>query len=244
MAMIKHPNGPLREAAAAVRPVLIWDLPLRAFHWLLALTLAACWITQELGGAWMDWHLRLGYLALGLVLFRIVWGVAGTRHSRFSSFLTGPLPVVAYFRRWLAGDLPPLAGHNPLGGWVSVLMLTSVAIQTFSGLFNSDDIFTSGPWRPAVSSAFANSMERLHEFNFYLLLGLIAVHLAAIAAYRIRFGVKLVLPMITGRKTTSEQDGIRSQRIWLGVLIAALVGSLVWGLISAAPEPDPNDLFF
>lgn len=242
--MARRRNNPPRNPSAADRPVLIWDLPLRAFHWLLVLTLAGCWITQELGGALMDWHLRLGYLALGLVLFRIAWGVVGTRHARFSSFLAGPRRVAAYLRRWLAGDLPPLAGHNPPGGWSAILMLTSVAIQAVSGLFNSDDIFTSGPWRPAVSSTFADSMSKLHDVNFYVLLGLVAIHVSAIAAYRLRFGVGLVLPMITGSKNTSEQDGIATQRIWLGVLVAVFSGLLVWGLISAAPEPDPSDLFF
>ena len=78
----------------------IWDLPLRLFHWLLVLTLCGSWLTQELGTAWMDWHVRLGYFALGLVVFRILWGFVGPRHARFSSFL----PPYSSLRALRSGD--------------------------------------------------------------------------------------------------------------------------------------------
>ena len=84
----------------------IWDLPLRLFHWLLAFTLVGSYVTHELGTAWLEWHMRLGYTALGLVLFRLAWGFAGSRHARFASFLTGPGPAIGYARRWLAGRPP------------------------------------------------------------------------------------------------------------------------------------------
>ena len=242
--MEKHGNRRQDSPVEAARAVLIWDFPLRAFHWLLVLTLIGCWITQKLGGAYMDWHLRLGYFALALILFRIAWGFAGTRHARFRSFLTDARRVASYARLWIAGQPPAHAGHNPLGGWAAILMLLSVFVQAVSGLFNSDDIFTTGPWRPAVSSSFADSMSTLHDINFYVLLSLVTVHVLAIAAYRVRFGIRLVWPMITGRKVVQGAHGIDGQRIWPGLLIGVLAGLLIWGLISAAPEPDPTDLFF
>jgi len=224
--------------------ILVWDAAVRVFHWLLALTILGSWITHELGVRFMEWHMRLGYLALGLVVFRIGWGLYGTRHARFSAFLAGPAEVAAYVRDWIAGRIHARAGHNPLGGWAILAMLTSVTVQAVSGLFNSDDILTNGPWRPAVPGAFAERMEWLHAANFNLLLGLIALHLAAITAYWLRFRINLVLPMLTGRTDADPDGAISGQRLWLALGTAIVAGLLVLALISAAPEPDPADLFF
>ncbi|MGB5623150.1 MAG: cytochrome B, partial [Gammaproteobacteria bacterium] len=116
--------------------------------------------------------------------------------------------------------------------------------QAVSGLFNSDDILTSGPWRGAVSSGFAERMEWLHATNFNLLVGLIVLHLAAIAAYWVRFRINLVLPMLTGKAAADPDGAIVRQRLWLALIIAIVAVLLVFALISAAPEPDPADLFF
>lgn len=226
------------------RQILVWDAAVRVFHWLLALTILGSWITHELGVRFMEWHMRLGYLALGLVVFRIGWGLFGTRPARFGTFLAGPAAVAAYARDWLAGRIHVRAGHNPLGGWAIVAMLASVTVQAVSGLFNSDDILTSGPWRGAVSSGFAERMEWLHANNFNLLVGLIVLHLAAIAAYWVRFRINLVLPMLTGKAAADPDGAIVRQRLWLALSIAIAAALLVFALISAAPEPDPADLFF
>jgi len=237
-------TDPPAPAPAGTRQGLVWDLPVRLFHWLLALTVLGAWITHELGVRYMEWHMRLGYLALGLVLFRIGWGFFGTRHARFSAFLAGPKAVAAYARDWLRGRVETRAGHNPLGGWAIVAMLASVAFQAISGLFNTDDILTTGPWRPAVSEAFADRMAALHSVNFDLLTGLIALHLTAISAYWLRFRINLVLPMLTGRKEAEPGSAIVSQRLGLALAVVLVAALLVAALIISAPEPDPAELFF
>jgi cytochrome b len=236
------------ESPAAARPggpkVLVWDLPVRIFHWLLALTVLGAWVTHELGVRYMEWHMRLGYLALGLVLFRIGWGFFGTRHARFGAFLAGPKAVAAYARDWIEGRVGTRAGHNPLGGWAIIAMLASVAIQAVSGLFNTDDILTTGPWRPAVSEAFADRMSAIHSINFDVLTGLIALHLTAISAYWLRSRINLVGPMLTGRKAAAPGAGIDGQRLGIALAVAIAAAMMVAVLIIAAPEPDPAELFF
>lgn len=242
--MERHSPDPPAPAPDGARRGLVWDLPVRLFHWLLALTMLGAWATHELGVRYMEWHMRLGYLALGLVLFRIGWGIFGTRHARFGAFLAGPKAVAAYARDWIRGRVETRAGHNPLGGWAIVAMLASVAVQAISGLFNSDDILTTGPWRPAVSEAFADRMSALHSVNFDLLTGLIALHLTAICAYWLRYRINLLLPMLTGRKEAEPGAVIVSQRLGIAMAVVIVAASLVAALIMMAPEPDPAELFF
>lgn len=223
----------------------MWDLPLRLFHWLLVATLAGSWLTQELGVQYMDWHIRLGYLAIGLVVFRLLWGFLGPRHARFSSFLHSPGAALHYARSWASGTVPVWAGHNPLGAWAVCAMLLLTAVQGASGLFNSDDILWSGPWHAAVPTAFADRMSWLHDFNFKLLLGLAGLHLAAIAAYWLRLRIDLVTAMITGRKRhLNEADGIRTQRLWCAIALAVFAALVVWLIVALAPEPVPADALF
>jgi cytochrome b len=105
---------------------LVWDLPLRLFHWLLVLSLAASWYTAENGEeslvigerflTYIELHFYLGYFALGMIAFRIIWGFIGPKHARFSSFLAGPGRFSGYARGLLRRDSTPAVGHNPLGG--------------------------------------------------------------------------------------------------------------------------------
>ena len=163
---------------------LVWDLPLRMFHWLLALSIFLCWGTAKASFGWMKWHFILGYWVTGLLIFRLIWGFFGPRHSRFGNFLKGPGSVIAYARtlaRARAGYR--VAGHNPLGALMVVLMLLLVSVQAATGLFSTDDIAWSGPYNPSVSSEIASQLTRIHHLNFNLIWGAIGLHLAAIIYY-------------------------------------------------------------
>ncbi len=224
---------------------LVWDLPLRLFHWLLVLALAGAWLTHELGVKYMDWHMRFGYGVIGLVLFRIVWGFAGPRHARFGDFLRGPGAVAAYARDWLAGRVRVSAGHNPLGGWSVLALLAVAAVQSVTGLFNSDDILTSGPWHGAVSDDTADTLSWLHAVNFNVLLALAGLHVAAILAYWLRLRINLVTAMITGRKRGAESAGrIAGHRLVPALVLAALAAGAVWLMLELAPEPAAGDFGF
>jgi cytochrome b len=117
----------------------IWDLPTRLFHWALVVCVLGAFVTVKLGGLYMEWHVRFGLATAGLILFRVLWGLFGSRYARFSQFLRGPRALAAY----LGGRLRT-AGHNPLGALSVIAMLLAFGFQAVSGLFASDDIMIQG----------------------------------------------------------------------------------------------------
>jgi cytochrome b len=215
---------------------LVWDFPLRAVHWLIALAVAGCWATHYAGVEWFMWHRRLGYSVLVLVVFRIAWGFVGTRHARFTSFLRGPRAIVDYLR----GRAPaPPVGHNPLGALAVVAMLVVLLAQAATGLFANDEIMNAGPFYGWVDPALSNRITGLHRLNSDLLLVLIALHVAAVAWYVAVRRQPLLRAMITGTKPpalVAPEQAIAGSRVVLAlVLVAALAGALALAL-GAAPE--------
>lgn len=190
---MNHENKPVREQP-------IWDIPVRAFHWLLVLLVVSQITTVSIGGNAMEYHVLGGYAILALIVFRIAWGVFGTRTARFSSFVRGPVSVWRYARSLFGSNPEKHAGHNPLGGWSVVAMLLSLLVQTISGLFADDEIMTTGPLWKYVSEDTASVCNVIHETNALVLLILICVHLAAILFYLVVRKDNLIKPMITGKK--------------------------------------------
>jgi cytochrome b len=178
--------------------IRVWDLPTRIFHWSLAGLVAFSFVTGKIGDPWMSWHLRSGYGILTLLAFRIAWGFAGGRTARFSHFLRGPRIALEYAREALSGRYHPFAGHNPLGGWMVVVMLAALLVQACTGLFADDEIATQGPLAVKVSNAFVSRMSAWHSFNEWLVVGLATVHVAAIALYRWKLRARLAGPMVHG----------------------------------------------
>ncbi|HUX23673.1 MAG TPA: cytochrome b/b6 domain-containing protein, partial [Burkholderiales bacterium] len=123
-----------------MRKILVWDLPLRMFHWMLALLVAVSIVSAEIGGNAMQIHLRSGYTILTLVLFRILWGFFGGTHARFASFVRGPATAIAHLKALRSQKSGRHLGHNPAGGWSVMLMLFVLLIQAGTGLFSNDDI--------------------------------------------------------------------------------------------------------
>jgi cytochrome b len=215
---------------------LVWDLPLRLTHWALVLTVAGAWMTHYAGIEWFGWHRRLGYATLVLVAFRIAWGFVGTRHARFSSFVRGPVALLAFLR---ARDRQEAPGHNPLGALSVVAMLALLLVQALTGLFANDEIANAGPFYGWVSPETSNRVSGLHATNSNLLLGLLALHLAAIAWYVFVVGRPLVRAMLTGRKAARDVaagDEIQGSRIALALAIIAALAVALALAIRAAPE--------
>ena len=226
--------------------VLIWDLPVRLFHWLLALSLAASWLTAEAGIEWMDWHFRFGYFAGGLIVFRIIWGFVGTKHARFSSFVRGASTTIAYARTLFDRNARPSAGHNPLGGLMVLLMMLVVGLQVGTGLFASDDIFTDAPFHPLVSDDTASLLTSIHHANFNVILGIVGLHIAAVLLYVFWKKQALIRAMIVGTKPADESLGneaIASSRLVLAAIIAFAVAAGVAAGVSQAPEPVEEDFY-
>lgn len=217
---------------------LVWDLPLRLFHWGIVACFAGAWTTAELGVEWFAWHKRFGYALIVLVAFRIAWGFVGPEHARFASFVRGPGAVAAYLRALASREPAPTVGHSPLGALAVLAMLALLAVQGITGLFANDAIFNNGPLYGYVTSEMSDRLTDVHHGNFEFLLALIGLHLAAIAVYAVWKRVDLVRPMITGRKPEAGLPpgaGLPGQRIGLAVVLVALASGALWWVIETAP---------
>lgn len=210
--------------------VRIWDLPTRLFHWLLAGSIVALVVTAKVGGNAMVWHFRLGYIVLALVLFRLAWGLVGGRWSRFASFVPSPSRLVGYLR----GRAQPQdkAGHNPLGALSVIALLAVTAAQVGSGLFADDEIAFAGPLTRFVSGEVVSQFTTYHkQVGQYAVLGLVALHLLAIAFYAVVRKERIVGPMVVGDKDlqtpvqpSRDTAGTRA----LAVCIATACAALAW----------------
>lgn len=215
-----------------MKKTYVWDWGVRGFHWLLVLSLLGSYLTAEQGWLSMDWHFRFGYLALGLICFRVIWGFIGNEHARFADFLRGPAAVFAYIRGLFARNHQRSLGHSALGGWASMVLLLAVALQASTGLMTTDDIFMEGPLARHVSTDTVSLMTRIHAININVIYGLVALHLSAIAFYLFGKRENLIAAMLSGKKSAVEgkdADSTRWGRLILAAAVAAsLVGGLVW----------------
>jgi len=185
--------------------IKLWDLPTRLFHWLLVILIIAAYVTGKIGGGAIDWHGRIGILILGLIVFRVVWGFIGSHHSRFSSFFPTPATVRAYLRGQWHG-----IGHNPLGAFSVLALLSLISLQVATGLFGNDDIAFNGPLSSLLNKELSDKLTGLHKLSINALIVLIVLHLGAIAFYAFVKRDNLVKPMITGWKDVqSEKNGER-----------------------------------
>ncbi|WP_427914954.1 cytochrome b/b6 domain-containing protein [Ramlibacter sp. MMS24-I3-19] len=193
----------------APRRALVWDAPVRVFHWLLALSFAIAWLTAE-GESWRLVHVTAGYTVAGLVAFRIVWGLVGSRHARFADFVRGPRAVASYVGSLLRGRPDHHAGHNPAGALAIVALLALAALTAASGWAAYTDV--GGEWLEDVHEALANTM-----------LAVVVLHVVAVLASSWLHRENLVGSMIHGRKAVPESEGIRRPRRGLAVLLLVAV---------------------
>ena len=221
-------------------PVKVWDLPLRLFHWLLLIAVAGALISVQLKA--MDWHGRFGLAVLGLLTFRLVWGFIGSTHARFLSFVPRPSVLMDYLRgRWSG------LGHNPLGALSVFAILGLLVWQSISGLFADDVIAYTGPLRSLVSGDTASWVTGWHSRMEWVIYGLIALHLGAIAFHEVIKRERLIKPMLTGfkRDPTGSLPAAAGGG-WVAFAIAmAVAGLVVWianGALLPPPPPPPQDL--
>jgi cytochrome b len=175
---------------AATGEVRVWDLTVRLFHWSLVAAVTLAWLTDH-GPAVL--HDNAGYVALGLVAFRIVWGFVGTRHARFEQFLQGPGRTLRYAVILSSGHEERHLGHNPLGGWMIAALLACVAATGLTGWLYTTDEFWGVGW-----------MEELHEGLAVTLLWLIALHVGGVIFTSLRQRENLVAAMWDGRKRLED----------------------------------------
>jgi cytochrome b len=216
----------MSDETAAVR---VWDLPTRLFHWALALGVCASVTSAWIGGNAMVWHLRFGYCAFALLVFRLLWGFFGGRWSRFASFAYAPATSLRYLRGQSRPDEHHHVGHNPLGAFSVFGLLALLALQVATGLFADDEIATTGPLNKFVSGATAAVLSHWHaRYGKWLIIALVVLHIAAILFYWIRRNDNLVRPMLSGDKLLTADvppsiDTPGSRLLALGFLAAAAV---------------------
>lgn len=177
----------------------VWDIPVRLFHWSIAILIGLAWWSGE--QRLLEWHRRAGYAVLCLLLFRVLWGFFGGHHARFANFVSHPIRAIGYAREnLLTRHAVTSPGHNPLGGWSVLALLGAMILQTLLGLFAVDiDGLESGPLSHLVSFDVGRLAARGHHFIFDILLGLIGLHVAAIAFYLLYKKENLTTAMITGK---------------------------------------------
>jgi len=219
-----------------LRAVYVWDLPVRLFHWSLVALVILSWGSRELD--YMEAHRWSGYAILTLVVFRVGWGFAGTRHARFADFVRTPRAMRAYMANILAGAKAQHLGHNPAGGWSVMAILACLLVQAVTGLFVTDEVLFDGPFFRAVSEETAHRLKQLHGINFNILLLLIGLHLAAITFYRFVKREDLVRPMLSGFKWVPiDSPAGDAPRVgsWRAPLVLACAAGIVFGVLSLAP---------
>ena len=202
------------SAFPAERQVLVWDAPVRVFHWLMVLCFTGAYLTSE-SEIWRLVHVTLGYTMVGLVAFRMVWGILGTRYARFGEFVRSPYRVAHYLRGLAQGQPAHFLGHNPLGA-LSILAVLALALGIgASGWAGYNEL--AGEWVAELHEGIANTM-----------LLVIGVHVAGVVLSSRMHKVNLARAMITGHKAGPVDEGIHSAWWSLAVLLLIAVGCFWW----------------
>jgi len=214
--------------------VPVWDLPTRVFHWSLVGLVALAWATSE-GGNWvLDIHVWSGIAILGLVVFRLQWGVYGGLHARFGDFVRGWAAVRAYGARMLTRSAPRHLGHNPLGGWMILALLAALVAVVASSLMMVEDDYT-GPWAAHLGYGVSRAMGEAHEGIAVLLGWLIGFHVLGVVAQKFISGENLIIPMWRGDKDVDNGEAAKRVAVHVGHWRAAAAfvvsGAALWAML-------------
>jgi cytochrome b len=224
-------------AAPAAGRRLVWDVPLRLFHWALAVAVAGSFATHWIGTTAFAWHVRFGYATLVLLAFRLVWGFAGPAHARFGDFLRGPRAAWDYARGLFGGPRAHVAGHNPLGGWMVLVLLALMLVQAIAGLFANDEIVNAGPLYGYVDDERSDAISRVHRQLSDWILVAVGLHVLAALWYLVVRRENLIAAMVTGYKPgLPPEAAIEGHRGWLALAVVAAASGVLWWVVETAPE--------
>jgi len=229
---------------AAMSGVGAWDLPTRLFHWALVVAIASGWVSyryaEVIGDPTLAWHRWNGLAVLVLIVWRVLWGFAGSSTARFVTFVRGPSAALGYGRDLMSGRARHFLGHNPLGALMVLALLGAAGIEAALGLFAVDDNdLVGGPLYHLVSEEANKELTRWHAWLFYwMILTLVAIHVTANALYEIVQKEPLIRAMITGEKPAVQyEDAAEAQfvphSLARAALCLALAAAIVLGAILA-----------
>ncbi len=210
----------------------VWDGFVRVFHWSLVLLFALSVATGKVGGEWMVWHMRSGYAILALVTFRLIWGFVGGEYARYVSFLTGPIRAMKFAKGLLGKTQQHVIGHNPVGGWMVIVLLLLLATQAVLGLFSNDEIATTGPLARYVSDATSITLMGRHRIIGNVLLALVGIHIAAVLFHVVVKKEGLIRAMFSGKKElpphlASEAHASRKASMPIGFIVISIAVAAV-----------------
>ena len=217
--------------------ILIWDIPTRLFHWTLALSFAVAWLTSE-SDEWLGVHVFFGYLMLGMVAFRVLWGLVGTHYARFSSFWFGPNDALTYLRQVMKGHAARHIGHNPTGSAAIYLLLLLTVAVGLTGFFTLGTEEQQGAAAGWLSIAQGRTFKKLHEAFAIGMLLLVIGHIAGVVIESVLHKENLARSMVTGTKLAPNGAVSVKPRILIAVLMLILVASFgVWWFSYALHAP-------
>jgi cytochrome b len=212
--------------ASSVRARL-WDGPTRVVHWALVVLIPFAWWSAEAGK--MDWHRLAGYGVTGLIVFRLIWGFAGSASARFAGFVRGPGATLAYVRTLPSRARKDLPGHNPVGAWSVLAILAVLVAQVVTGLFAVDvDAIEAGPLSDRVDFDTGRLFAKWHHWSFWALEALVALHVAAVVFYLTYKRANLIAAMVTGRQAFAEDPKLAFAPAWRAALAAVAAGLIAW----------------
>lgn len=201
-----------------MQKILVWDWPVRLGHWLMAGGFVIAWLTAE-SETWRLVHVVAGSCVLAVALFRLPWGLIGSRYARFGEFVRGPGAVKAYLASLLRLEPNHHVGHNPAGGWAIVVLLGLAILSGLSGWATYNDIG-------------GETFEELHEGLTASMLAVVIVHLAGVFSGSLVHGENLVKAMFTGRKQGTPEEAIPSARPLAAVILLAWIALAAWFIAS------------
>lgn len=196
-----------------MQKIRVWDVPVRLGHWLMVGGFALAWVTGE-SETWRLVHVFAGGTVTAVALFRLIWGLIGSRHARFASFVRGPWQAFAYLKNLLRFAPPHYTGHNPAGAWAVVLLLALALVSGASGWLTYQEM--GGEW-----------LEDVHEFCTGMMLIVVAAHVLGVIVGSLAHRENLVRAMFTGRKL-GEPDEAISKQYWLAAAVL-----LIWAAAGA-----------
>lgn len=225
-------------AHALMDRVRVWDLPLRLFHWLFAAAFAIAWLSRD--DRLLHVHVFAGYLLAGLVVFRLAWGLVGSRHSRFRDFAYGPRAALGYLRKLLAGRAPRMLGHNPAGSWAIFGLLALGFGLSLSGLLTLGGEEGHGPLAGWIGFAAGERAHQVHEFLAWTMLALVAGHLIGVAVESLLHRENLAAAMLHGRKRgqggAADVSALRPVALAIAMAVAGGAWASFGGYLTATPE--------
>ncbi|PKO60861.1 MAG: hypothetical protein CVU24_11195 [Betaproteobacteria bacterium HGW-Betaproteobacteria-18] len=208
--------------------ILIWDLPTRLFHWTLASSFALAWLTSD-GDQWRSIHVFLGYLMLGLVVFRLIWGFAGSHFSRFASFWFGPKEAIDYLKQVATGHAPRHVGHNPTGSLAIYILLAMAVVVGLTGILTLGGDEQQGIAAGWFSFSQIKWIKELHEAAAILMLVVVIGHITGVVVESVLHKENLARAMVTGVKMADPDTPKATARPWVAVLmLLAMLGFGGW----------------